>query len=71
MAIEVRFDDERKVDEIVGQSCAVHLERLGDDTWSLILETPKGRGHFNIFRKGKLVEVNIYEVDMRPESENV
>lgn len=68
MAVEVRYDDGRKVDEIVGTGCSVHLERLTADTWSLVLETDRGRGAFTIHRAGKAVEVKVYEVDMRMRS---
>lgn len=66
MPLEVRYDDDRKVDEIVASDCTVHLERMGDDHWCLIIETASTRGHFTIRRKNKTrVETDVIEVNMR------
>lgn len=64
MPVEVRFDDDRKVDEIVAKDCNVHLERLNDEVWCLVIETATSRGMFGIHKKGKKVETAIHEVDM-------
>lgn len=63
--VEVRYDDHRKVDEIVASDCSVHLERMSNDSWCLIIETAQSRSHFSIGRRGKtLVETTVVEIDM-------
>lgn len=51
MSLEVRYDDDRQIDEIVGKECSVHLERLSAGSWCLIVYTGSTRGHFSIHKK--------------------
>lgn len=64
MSIEVRYDDERKVDEIIASDCKVHLERMDNDHWCLIIETENTRGHFTIRRKHRChVDAEVIEMN--------
>ena len=37
--IELRYDERELLDELVGQSCYVHLERMDSHKFCLIVET--------------------------------
>lgn len=65
MPVEVRYDDDQKVDEVVASDCSVHLERMDSKRWFLVLETKDGRGMFTIQGKCR-VNTEVYEIDMRP-----
>lgn len=39
---EVRPDNEGGVDEVVAIGCAIHLERMSDHDWFLLIERPNG-----------------------------
>lgn len=45
--LELRFDDRRRLDELVATGATVHLEHLGG-SWMLIVETPSARAHLEI-----------------------
>lgn len=68
-AIEVRRDDSGEVDEIVARAADVHLERMDDDAWCLIVSEPgqPTRGVWvSLYRKKREVRANVYE-DTRAE----
>ena len=56
--IEVRYDDEGRIDEIVGRNVDVHWEMLSDTGAMLILSKDVGHtteeyAHFDVFHKGR------------------
>jgi len=60
MTLEVRYDDDEAVDEIVA-SGQIHLERLSAGRWCLIISTGKTRAQFSIGGRGR-VDTTIVEI---------
>lgn len=65
--IEVRYDDQEEVDEVVAADCHVHLENLSGSQWCLIIETAESRSHFVLRHskpRGARIVVDLVEADM-------
>ena len=62
-AIELRYDDAGELDEVCASDATVHLERMDDDVWSLILEKPGQRVALTIHRQRREVRVFVFEHD--------
>lgn len=65
-AVEIRRDDRGDVDEVVASGVSVHLERMRDDGWSLVLGSTCAIWRFWIDRKGKRVEVSHHDIERLP-----
>jgi hypothetical protein len=71
----IRPDDTGAIDEVVIDCTNIHLERMSDDCWCLIVDRGTQQAIFDICRKGKEVLVTLFEdglgcADDRPRRED-
>lgn len=59
--LEVRFDDDRRVDEVVATDAFVHLERLSMSNFCLVIYAAGKRGQFSI-NSVRQVRTDIVEI---------
>lgn len=61
--IEVRYDEREKlnIDEVCANDCHVHLERMGDGEWALMIYAPREIGCYWLCSKNGKAHVEAVE----------